>query len=59
MRVPVGRIVNQCLSRAEPGAIFLLHVGIESLDGPALPTIIAGLREQGYTFVTVSDLLGL
>jgi len=59
MRVPVGRIVNQCLSKAEPGAILLLHVGIESLDGPALPTIIAGLRERGYTFVTVSDLLGL
>jgi peptidoglycan-N-acetylglucosamine deacetylase len=59
MRVPVGRIVNQCLSKAEPGAILLLHVGIESLDGPALPTIIAGLRERGYAFVTVSDLLGL
>jgi peptidoglycan/xylan/chitin deacetylase (PgdA/CDA1 family) len=59
MRVPVARIVNQCLGKAEPGAILLLHVGIESLDGPALPTIIAGLRERGYTFVTVSDLLGL
>ncbi len=52
-------IIDRCLSRAEPGAIFIFHVGEQSLDGPALGAIIAGLREQGYTMVTVTDLLGL
>jgi peptidoglycan/xylan/chitin deacetylase (PgdA/CDA1 family) len=34
-----------------------MHVGIESQDGPALPALIAGLREQGYGFVSLVDLL--
>jgi hypothetical protein len=34
-------------------------VGIESEDGPALRTLIAGLRERGYQFVNITDLLGL
>jgi peptidoglycan/xylan/chitin deacetylase (PgdA/CDA1 family) len=58
-RIPAAAIVERCLSRAEPGAIFLLHVGIESEDGPALPALIAGLRGQGYQIVSMSDLLGL
>jgi peptidoglycan-N-acetylglucosamine deacetylase len=57
--LPAPGIVERCLSRAEPGAIYLFHVGIESQDAQALGTIIAGLRERGLIFVTVSDLLGL
>jgi len=57
--LPGPGIVDRCLSRAEPGAIYLFHVGIESEDGLVLGTIIQGLRERGYSFVTVSDLLGL
>ncbi len=56
-RVPAGDIVARCLRLAEPGAIILMHVGIESRDGPALPAVIAGLREQGYGFVSLTDLL--
>jgi peptidoglycan/xylan/chitin deacetylase (PgdA/CDA1 family) len=59
MHLPAAGIVERCLSRAEPGAIFLFHVGIESEDGPALRAIIAGLRERGYLIVGLADLLGL
>lgn len=59
MHLPAAGIIDRCLKRAEPGAIYLFHVGIESQDGPALRAIIQGLREQGYGFVTVTDLLGL
>ncbi len=56
-RIPPGEIVARCLRLAEPGAIILMHVGIESRDGPALPAVIAGLRERGYGFVSLVDLL--
>jgi peptidoglycan-N-acetylglucosamine deacetylase len=59
MRIPAAQIVDRCLRLAEPGAIILMHVGIESEDGPALRSIIAGLRAQGYVLVGMSDLLGL
>jgi peptidoglycan/xylan/chitin deacetylase (PgdA/CDA1 family) len=59
MRIPAAAIVERCLSRAEPGAIILMHVGIESEDGPALRAIISGLRERGYLIVGMADLLGL
>ena len=53
------RITDHVLSRATPGSIILLHVMYpsrrESLR--AVGGIIDGLREAGYSFVTVSDLL--
>lgn len=52
-------IIDRCLSRAEPGAIYIFHVGEQSQDAAALTSIIAGLRERGYSFVTITDLLGL
>lgn len=58
-KLPTQGIIDRCLSRAEPGAIYIFHVGIESQDAAALTPIIAGLRERGYSFVTVTDLLGL
>jgi peptidoglycan/xylan/chitin deacetylase (PgdA/CDA1 family) len=57
--LPAPGIIERCLSRAEPGAIYIFHVGSESQDAQALSTIIAGLRERGLTMVKVSDLLGL
>jgi len=59
MRIPAAQIIERCLSRAEPGAIILMHVGIESEDGPALRPLITALRERGYVLVGMSDLLGL
>lgn len=57
--LPAAGIVDRCLSRAEPGAIYIFHVGAQSEDALALGQIIEGLRARGLGFVTVSDLLGL
>lgn len=40
-----------------PGVIILMHVGAQSLDAVALPDMIAGLRERGYAFATVEELV--
>lgn len=52
-------IVERCLGRAAPGAIYVFHVGAESADAEALGPIVEGLRARGFTFVTISGLLGL
>jgi peptidoglycan/xylan/chitin deacetylase (PgdA/CDA1 family) len=51
--------VEVALREARPGSIILLHVMAASRETSreALPEIIRGLREQGYRFVTVSELL--
>ena len=41
-------IVERCLALAEPGAIYVFHVGSASQDAAALQRIIDGLREMGY-----------
>jgi peptidoglycan/xylan/chitin deacetylase (PgdA/CDA1 family) len=50
-------IVQRVLGNAEPGAIYVLHVGSASQDAAALPRIIDGLRAQGYSFGTIDDVL--
>lgn len=54
-----NKIVAHVLSQARPGSIILLHVmyksGASSLS--AVPGIIDGLRQKGYEFKTVSELL--
>jgi peptidoglycan-N-acetylglucosamine deacetylase len=52
-------IVQRCLALTAPGGIILMHVGIQSQDGFALPAVISGLRHRGYHFVTVRQLLGV
>jgi len=49
-------ILSHCLQAAEPGAIYVLHVGENSQDRLALGPLIAGLRERGYSFATVAEL---
>jgi peptidoglycan/xylan/chitin deacetylase (PgdA/CDA1 family) len=49
-------IIARCLKLAAPRAIYVLHVGRESQDGPALPQLIAGLRERGFAFARVDQL---
>ena len=53
------RIAGHVLSNARPGSIIILHVmypsRAESLE--AVEKIVAGLRAQGYSFKTVSELL--
>jgi chitin deacetylase len=53
------KIAEHVLAKAQPGSIIILHVmypnRIESLR--AVPKILQGLKAQGYSFTTVSELL--
>lgn len=57
MGIPAGNITQRCLDLAEPGAIYVFHVGGASQDGPALQGIIDGLRAAGYEIGSVTDVL--
>ncbi len=52
-------IVQRVLSRVSPGAIILMHDGggDQSNTVAALPAIIKGLKQRGYEFATVGDLV--
>lgn len=49
-------ILARCLKLAAPGAVYVFHVGRASQDAAALPQLLAGLRERGFTFVRVDQL---
>ena len=51
--------VKNVLRDAKPGAIVLMHDGGGNRERTvkALPAIISGLKQQGYRFVTVPELL--
>jgi peptidoglycan/xylan/chitin deacetylase (PgdA/CDA1 family) len=51
-------IVARCVQLAEPGAIYVFHVGSASEDGPALQRVIDGLRAGGYDIVAMPELVG-
>jgi len=53
---PPQWIAGRVLRRTEPGSIILLHQDSPSTLA-ALPRIVNGLRGQGYSFVTVSQML--
>ncbi|MHB1413637.1 MAG: polysaccharide deacetylase family protein, partial [Chloroflexota bacterium] len=55
------RIVAHVSERVQPGSIILLHIWPESraASREAIPSLVSALKEQGYTFVTVSELLTL
>ena len=46
-------IWKRALAGAVPGALILMHPTEPTVS--ALPTLIDGLREKGYTIVTVSE----
>jgi peptidoglycan-N-acetylglucosamine deacetylase len=52
-----GQINQRVWDGLAPGAIILMHVGAQSQDAVALPEMITGLRERGYSFATVEDLV--
>ena len=52
----VQDIVARSLRLAGPNAVYVMHVGVQSRDSAALPSIVAGLRELGYGFATVAAL---
>lgn len=51
-------VVRRVVDGTVPGAIHLMHVGAASTDAAALPAIISELRDLGYEFVTVEDMVG-
>jgi len=56
-----AKVTNRVLAAAKPGMIVLMHVGANpddgtTLDAAALPGIITGLRDRGYTFTTLDAL---
>lgn len=52
-------LTDHALQHTRPGSIILMHVMFKSRQNSmaAVPGIIAGLKEKGYRFVTVSELL--
>jgi peptidoglycan/xylan/chitin deacetylase (PgdA/CDA1 family) len=53
-------LVASITAQAQNGSIILMHVnGRGWHTAQALPVVIQRLRERGYTFVSVSQLLGL
>ncbi|MDZ7959374.1 MAG: polysaccharide deacetylase family protein [Aulosira sp. DedQUE10] len=60
-RPSVPRLINNVFREAKPGGIVLMHDGggNRSQTVEALPTIIANFRKQGYSFVTIPELLEL
>ncbi len=57
--VTAPRIVRAVLAQARPGAIVIMHVnGRGWHTAQALPLLIPALRARGYTFVTVSQMMG-
>ena len=50
-------VYKRVLSLTAPGSIVLLH-DIHATTVAAVPRILAGLADRGYTFVTVSELYG-
>lgn len=54
----VDTIVNRVVKQAHPGDIVLLHASDSAKQThEALPQVIDQLRDQGYEFVTVSQLI--
>jgi chitin deacetylase len=54
-----SQIASTIIRQASPGGIALMHDGggNRAATAAALPTIISTLRERGYRFVTVPELL--
>jgi peptidoglycan/xylan/chitin deacetylase (PgdA/CDA1 family) len=53
--LPAGDIVTRCLKLVTPDAIYVFHVGRASQDAIALPEIIRGLRDRGFSFHRVDQ----
>lgn len=59
------RIANRVLAQARSGSIIIFHDGFNARGGDrsqtaaAVPLVVAALRERGYTFLAVHELLGI
>lgn len=55
-KLSVNEIVSRVLNGVECGSIVLFHNGVEN-TAPALDIILTELSKQGYSFVSVKDLI--
>ncbi len=55
--LPTDQLVERCLSKAEPGAIYIFHVGVQSTDYSGLARIIDGLVAVGYEIAPIADVV--
>jgi peptidoglycan/xylan/chitin deacetylase (PgdA/CDA1 family) len=56
----VPAIVHNVLANTQPGSIVVMHItggNTAPLTAYALPSVVAGLRQRGFTLVRLSDLL--
>ena len=52
------KLVHWVLSQARPGSIVVMHINhVKFHTAEALPDIISGLRQRGFTLVTVGQLI--
>jgi peptidoglycan/xylan/chitin deacetylase (PgdA/CDA1 family) len=59
-RISARAIVEVVTDRAQNGSIVIMHMNARGWHtAEALPAVIRRLHDKGYTFVTVSQLLGL
>jgi peptidoglycan/xylan/chitin deacetylase (PgdA/CDA1 family) len=61
--ITTSTVISRVLGGLRPGEIVLMHVGSNptdhsTLDAGALPRLITQLRARGYSFVTLSALVG-
>ena len=55
-KISINEIVNRVIKGATNGSILLFHNGVDN-TAPALDEILTQLEMQGYTFVSVEDLI--
>ncbi|NLW17548.1 MAG: polysaccharide deacetylase family protein [Firmicutes bacterium] len=55
--IPVEQVVRRTVDAAKPGGVILMHLAGRNTV-KALPRIIKGLQDKGYTFVKLSQLFG-
>lgn len=55
-KISVDEIVNRVVKGTKNGSIILFHNGVEN-TAPALDRILTELTKQGYTFVSVENLI--
>jgi len=55
--IPAEELVHRVVDNIKPGAIVLMHVGSQTNEPQALPEIINQLKDQGYRFATLPELL--
>ncbi|HEV2309816.1 MAG TPA: polysaccharide deacetylase, partial [Acidimicrobiia bacterium] len=56
----VPAIVRNVLNNTRPGSIIVMHItggNTAPLTAYALPQVVAGLRQRGFTLARLSDLL--